>query len=164
MDRNSDLRSFKSCGKHKGFYNADNFENALYNVNYEKFFESPDDDEFPIDSAHVFLCGACNHFAAALYKVLNYTPYIIESSDKKGFHAFCQVLQNERVYYVDVRGMTSSFEEFMSGTRRFVNGEYIISQVTQDVIDKWENGSEYHKEAYAFAEAMIEEYANYYTI
>ena len=164
MDRNSDLRPFKRCGEHKGFYNADDLENALRNVHYEKFFKSPDDDEFSITSADDFLCGVCTQFAVALYKALNYTPYIIESSDKKGFHAFCQVLQNERIYYVDVRGMTSSFEEFMSGVRQFVKGEYTISQVTQDVVDKWENDSEYHQEACAFANAMIKEYVNYYTI
>lgn len=164
MDRNRDLISFGSYGWHKGFYNSDDFSKALCKVHYEDFFEYPDDDEFPYDSAHSLLRGSCNHFAVALHKVLGYTPYIIEQTDKRGFHAFCQVRKNGRLYYVDARGMTSSFDEFMNVAREFVRGEYTINQATPDVIEEWETGSEYNKEAYAFAEAVIRKYIDYYTV
>ena len=117
MDRNSELISFGSYEWHKGFYNTDDFSKALCKVHYEDFFEYPDDDEFPYDSAHSLLRGSCNHFAVALHKVLGYTPYIIEQTDKRGFHAFCQVCKNGKLYYVDARGVTSSFDEFMSVAR-----------------------------------------------
>ena len=122
------------------------------------------DDEFPYDSAHSLLRGSCNHFAVALKNVLGYTPYIIETIDKRGFHAFCQVSRNGRLYYVDARGVTSSFDEFMVVAREFVRGEYTISQATSEVIEEWESGSEYNEEAYAFAEAMIRKYLEYYTV
>ncbi len=68
------------------------------------------------------------------------------------------------IYYVDARGMTTSFDEFMVVGREFVRGEYTIREATQDVIEEWENGSEYNDEAYAFAEAVIKEYIECYTV
>ncbi len=167
MDRKGALISFCGYGWHKGFYNIggiDDITDALLEINYTDFFEYPDDEEFPYDSAHSLLCGSCNHFAVALKKVLGYTPYIIEETDRKGFHAFCQVYKNGKLYYVDARGMTSSFDEFMVVARKFVRGEYIIKQATQDVIEEWESGSEYNEEAYAFAEAVIRKYIECYTV
>lgn len=167
MDRKGDLISFSRFGWHKGFYNANDFDDitdALCEICYEEFFEYPDDDEFPYDSAHSLLRGSCNHFAVALNKVLGYTPYIIETSDKRGFHAFCQTYKNGKLYYVDARGMTSSFDEFMIVAREFVRGEYTIKEVTQDIIEEWESGSEYNEEAYAFAEAVIRKYIECYTV
>ena len=163
MDRKSDLISFSGFGWHKGFYNFDDITDALCKIRYTDFFEYPD-DEFPYDSAHSLLCGSCNHFAVALKNVLGYTPYIIETADKRGFHAFCQVYRNGRLYYVDASGMTSSFDEFMVVAREFVRGEYTINQATQDVIAEWESGSEYNEEAYAFADAVIRKYIDFYTV
>ena len=167
MDRKGDLISFCSFGWHKGFYNVDDVDDitdVLLKIRYTDFFEYPDDDEFPYDSAHSLLRGSCNHFAVALKNVLGYTPYIIEETDKKGFHAFCQVYKNGRLYYVDARGVTSSFDEFMVVAREFVRGEYAIREATQDVIEEWESGSEYNDESYAFAEAVIKEYIECYTV
>ena len=167
MVRKGDLISFSSFGWHKGFYNVDDVDDitdVLLKIRYTDFFEYPDDDEFLYDSAHSLLRGSCNHFAVALKNVLGYTPYIIEETDKKGFHAFCQVYTNGRLYYVDARGVTSSFDEFMVVAREFVRGEYTIREATQDVIEEWESGSEYNDEAYAFAEAVIKEYIECYTV
>ena len=100
MDRKGDLISFSSYGWHKGFYTVDDVDDitdALLRIRYTDFFEYPEDDEFPYDSAHSLLCGSCNHFAVALKNVLGYTPYIIEETDKKGFHAFCQVYKNGKI-------------------------------------------------------------------
>ena len=167
MVRKGDLISFSSFGWHKGFYNVDDVDDitdALLKIRYTDFFEYPDDEEFPYDSAQSHLRGSCNHFAVALKNVLGYTPYIIEKTDKKGFHAFCQVYKNGRLYYVDARGVTSSFDEFMIVAREFVRGEYTIREATQDVIEEWERGSEYNEEAYAFSEAVIRKYIECYTV
>ena len=68
------------------------------------------------------------------------------------------------MYYVAVRDVTSSADEFMSVSREFARGECSIKQVAPDVIDKWENGSKHNEEAYAFAKAIIIKYIDYYTI
>ena len=164
MSRNNELISFEQYGWHKGFYNDADITTSLCNVRYTDFFEYPDDDEFPYDSAHSLLRGSCNHFAVSLKKVLGYTPYIIEQKDRRGFHAFCQISKNRKVYYVDARGITSSFDEFMTVASEFVHGEYTIREATAEVIEDWDNGGEYNKEAYAFAEAVIDRYKDYYTL
>lgn len=48
--------------------------------------------------------------------------------------------------------------------QEFVRGEYTIREATQEVIEEWESGSEYNDEAYAFAEAVIKEYIECYTV
>lgn len=165
MSRNEELVSFSQFGWHKGFYNNnDNKFTALYDINYTDFFEEPDDDDFPFDSAYLLLCGSCNHFAVSLQKVFGYTPYVIEQKDGRGFHAFCQVYHNGTLFYVDARGITSSFDEFMIIARNFVKGEYIIKPATHEVIEEWECDVDYNEEAYAFAEVVINKFRNYYTL
>ena len=169
MVRKGDFISFSGFGWHKGFYNVngvDNITDVLLKIRYTDFYpdDYPDDKYFPYDSAASLLLGSCNHFAVALNKVLGYTPYIIETSDRNGFHAFCQVYKNRELYYVDARGMTSSFDEFMVVARKFVQGEYTIKKITQDIIEKWESDSEYNKKAYAFAEAVISKYIECYKV
>lgn len=164
QNRNSELISFSSYGWHKGFYNEADFSDALLDVRYSYFFERPDDDEFPYYSAHELLRGSCNHFAVALQRVLGYTPYIIQDNNGRSFHAFCQIERNRKVYYVDARGITSSFDEFMSVAQEFVKGVFTINEATPEVIEEWDRGGEYNDEAYAFAEAVIEKYKKYYTL
>lgn len=165
MSRNEELISFSQYGWHKGFYNNNDSKfAALHDIYYTDFFEEPDDDEFPLDSAYWLLCGSCNHWAVSLQNVLGYTPYVIEQIDGRGFHAFCQIYHNRTLFYVDARGITSSFDEFMTIARKFVNGEYIIKPVTPEVIEEWERDVDYNEEAYAFAEAVINKFRNYYTL
>jgi hypothetical protein len=100
----------------------------------------------------------------ALNKVLGYSTYIIEGRNKKGFHAFCQIYANRKWYYVDARGITSSFDEFMEAAKTFVTDEYIIRPVEPSDIEGWEKDCNYNKEAYAFSEAVINKYRECYTL
>ena len=156
--------SFNRYEYHKGFYNDSDPEKSLLNIYYSDFWEFPDDDEFPYYSAHELLCGSCHHFALSLKKLLNYNVYIIESINGGGFHAFCQIYKHKRWYYVDARGITSCFKEFMDVAKTFVPGEYIIRPVTESDIAEWESDSDYNDEAYAFSEAVIENYKECYTM
>lgn len=163
-----DLRAYllpntKQYGEHKGFYNDADVEKALSDINYSDFFEDPDDD-FPYLYANAFLCGSCHIFALSLQKVKKYNPYIIQGNDKKSFHAFCQIYKEGTWYYVDARGITSSFDELMSVARTFVNDEFTIRPVTPEDIEEWKKDSEYEDEAYAFAEAVIEKFKHCYIL
>lgn len=164
MGNRKALCSFSRYGWHKGFYNDADPEESLFDIKYTDFAEAPDDDEFPYDTAHELLCGSCHHFALSLKKVLGYEPYIIERKKGIGFHAFCQIYKNKKWYYVDARGITSSFDEFMDIVKQFVSGEYIIRSVNADDIAEWEKDSNYDEEAYAFAEAVINKYKECYTL
>lgn len=164
MPQKKDLISFGRCGLHKGFYHDKDIMKSLSHIRYTDYFEYPDDEYFPYDSAAVLLKGSCNHFAVSLHKILGYNPYIIKGKNNKGFHAFCQIYRSGIFYYVDARGITTSFDEFMTVASEFVSDEFTINPVTEKDIEEWETNSEYDEEAYAFAEEVIKEYIDYYTL
>lgn len=155
--------------RHKGFYNDVNFMKSLGEICYDNFFKRPEDIDFAYDYADVLLCGACHIFAVALQKKLGYNLYVIEEflgsewTGRKGFHAFCQVNEPNRLYYVDARGMTSSFDEFMEVAKQFVHGEYIIRSVSPEELAEWKK-EDYYEEASSFAESIIEKYKECYTL
>lgn len=164
LARKEELISFGRIGWHKGFYQDEDIMKSLCKIRYTDFFEYPDDDEFPYDSAHALLRGSCNHFAVCLQKVLGYNPYIIEGKNHVSFHTFCQLYKNRTWYYVDARGITTSFDEFMTVAREFVSDDYTIRPATLEDIVEWEKGSKYNEVAYAFAKAVIRKYQMYYTL
>lgn len=162
-----DWKEFVSAcqyGWHKGFYNDDDFRKSLGKISYTDFFKSPDDDEFPYDSAYSLLCGSCHHFALSLQKLLKYNPYIIKECGDRGFHVFCQVCRKGICYYVDARGITSSFDEFMMVAHEFVRDEFTIRPVTEADIKDWMQDSNYDKEALSFSEAVIKKYEECYIL
>lgn len=162
MNEKGELCAFTRYDYHKGFYRDDDPLNVLEHTYYSDFFELPDDDEFPYDTARPLLCGSCHLFALSLNKVLGYTPFIIEGTNGGGFHCFCQLYRNNRWFYVDARGITSSFSEFMDEAKTFVSKEYIIRQVTSEDIEEWNNDEKYVDEALSFAEAVIQKYKECY--
>lgn len=159
-----DMISVESYGWHKGFYNDENFSNSLRHIRYDDFFEYPDNPDFPYNSAYELLRGSCHHFALSLNKMLGYSAYIIEGNNKRGFHAFCQIYRNNQCFYVDARGITSSFDEFMLVASEFVNDEYTIRAIEDHDIEEWKNDSNYHAEALVFAEAVIEKFKECYIL
>lgn len=164
MATRGELVSFGDYGWHKGFYNDEKYSDSLLEIKYSDFFVEPDDDEFPYYSADVLLNGSCNHFAVSLGRIYNYNVYVIQQIDKRGFHAFCQIYKNRQWYFVDARGITSSFDEFISGVRIFVGDEFTIRPMSSDNLIDWEKDSNYNDEAYAFAEAVIKKYSECYTL
>lgn len=162
MSYRNELRIFNHNEHHKGFYNDDNPTDPLYDIKYTDFWDEIDEDS-PYYFAHSLLCGSCHIFALSLQRLLNYCPYIIEDKNK-GYHAFCQIYKNGTWYYVDARGITSSFDEFMTVARTFIRGEYIIREVSQEDIEEWKNEDYYTEEGYSFAQAIIEKYKECYTL
>ena len=164
MRERREFYSMSSYGWHKGFYNDKDFEESLWNIDYNDFGEVPEDDDmFPYDSAHQLLCGACNLFALALQKEFNYNMYIIKERKNTGFHVFCQVYKNKRWHYIDARGITTSFDEFMDIAGRFVKEEFTIRLVNSRDIKEWRDDV-YFEEACAFAEAVIKKYRDCYMV
>lgn len=163
MAERKDLISHRQYGWHKGFYNDKDFVKTLRSIGYGDFFDYPQDDEFPYDSAEDLLRGSCNHFVLGLKNVLGYTPYIIQGNNKVSFHAFCQIYKNREWYYIDARGITTSFDEFMEVAQEFVTDSYTIRAVNDQDIEEWK-ADDYFEEALSFAEAVIEKYIECYTL
>lgn len=161
MCNNGDFVEFSSGEVHKGFYNAGNPMMALSNIPYSDFFKEPDGD-FPYSSARDLLRGSCDSFALALNLLLGYSPYVIKETNGKSFHAFCQIYKEKKWYFVDARGMTTSFSEFADDIRLFVDGEFIIRPVSKKDVMEWKSHNEYSDEGLKFAEAFIKKYKEYY--
>lgn len=152
------------CESHKGFYNDNDPIDSLLNIDYSDFFTLTDNNAPPYENAESLLCGYCHIFALALKNILGYNPYIIKGINDKNFHAFCQIYKGFKWYYVDARGITSSFNEFMDVAQKFVSDEYIIKLASSCDIEEWKTDSVNDKEAYAFAEAIINKHMDYYTL
>ena len=163
MNDRKDLRIFGRYECHKGFYNDEDPIKPLNEIYYTDFFEDPDDKDFPYYSAYQLLCGSCHLFALSLKKLLGYSVYIIEGINERGFHVFCQINKYKKWYYVDARGITSSFNEFMDIAQTFVTDEYIIRQIDDADIVEWKD-DDYYEEATAFAEAVIMKYRECYIL
>lgn len=163
MAERKDFVSLRRYGWHKGFYNDKDFLKTLQSIGYGDFFEYPQDDEFPYDSAEYLLKGSCNYFVLGLKNVLGYTPYIIQGNNGVSFHAFCQIYKKGKWYYIDARGITTSFDEFMDVAQEFVTDSYTIRAVNDQDIEEWK-ADDYFEEALSFAEAVIEKYIECYTL
>lgn len=166
MSRRGECISFyrQRCAWHKGFYNDNDPEQSLCDISYTDFFMKPDDVNFAYDDAHSLLRGSCHLFALSLSKVFGYSPYLIETKDGKHFHAFCQVYRENWCYYIDARGATTSFDEFMDVAGDFVTGEFIIRGIDTQDIEKWKIDEDYLKEALLFAETVIKNFEECYRV
>ena len=155
--------SFQRIGWRKGFYNDEDFNKTLRNIRFSDFFDEPDDEAFPYSEADNLLSGSCHLFSLALKRVLGYRQYIIQGDNKVNFHAFCQIYKKGIWFYIDARGITTSFDEFMDVARTFVSDTYTIREVTQDEIDDWAE-EDYFDEAIAFSEAIINKFKEHYIL
>lgn len=166
MDPKEKFIPCQQIGWHKGFYHDEKLIDALGKVHFEDFLEVPDDDEFPYCTAHELLRGSCHIFSLGLQKAFGYTPYIIEGKNKKSFHSFCQIydVKKHLWYYIDARGVTTIFDEFMEVAKEFVNDEYIIRQMSEDDINELKKDDSYFDIALDFAVAVIEEYSEFYKV
>lgn len=88
----------------------------------------------------------------------------METENKRGFHAFCKVSRNRKSYYIDARGATTSFEEFMTVARLFVGDQYIMRPATTEDVEEWESDDEFYEYAFSFSKVFISDHKEYYTV
>ena len=163
MNIQQKLCAFTVRGFHKGFYLFEDPLDALNTIVYSDFFQESNDDEFPYDSAYSFFSGSCHLFALSLNRLLDYRAYIIKGNGSNSFHAFCQIYKNSQWYYVDARGVTSSFDEFINDAKQFITNEYSIQPISEEDIKSWEQ-EPYFDDAMEFAKGIIKKYNSYYKI
>ena len=140
---------------HKGFYcDNNNFAN-LEEIDYNGHLTQIDDDEH-VTSAGCLLRGSCQAFALKIEEILGYKAFIIEEKERHRFHAFCLAFLNGKKAYIDARGVTTSFDEFMEVAREFVEGPFDIRRINEKDVAKWQSSSDNsHEEHLALAEKVI---------
>ena len=73
-----------------------------------------------------FLHGWCDIFADCLHKIYNYPIYRInnEYNEKILTHAYCKTKKANETLYIDIRGITNNFHEFIEEFEDFCSEEY----------------------------------------
>lgn len=150
---------------HKGFYCDNNNCANLKEIDYDGHLTLIDDDEEHLTSADCLLWGSCQAFALKVEEILGYEAFIIEERERPRFHAFCQAYLNGKKAYIDARGVTTSFDEFMEVAGEFVKGPFVIRRINEKDIIKWQSSSDNsHEEHLALAEKVINDNIECYKI
>lgn len=112
-----------------------------------------------------FLHGLCDVFAAALYNVFKYQTVKITDGHGKLIHAFCRAEQNGRPIYIDARGITSSYEDFISPFADFAEDESLLYHITlSDGRSKKKYAKREYRTFYENAVLFIRTNKEYYTV
>lgn len=117
------------------------------------------DSDSPYDDAYIFLAGACDIFANSLFEKFHFNMCKLESTNSEDHHYFCMIKIRNKNIYIDVRGMTSSFEEFFSEFKFKMKDGYNIKQ-----IDKYEKNEsdEWEQQGKLFANEFIEQHYEWF--
>lgn len=148
-----------------GFYASYNInaEQVLCNIECESVLNIDEwkELEHPYQQLSIFLKGSCQLFALALNKKYGYPVYEITQMDRV-IHCFCIKEYNHQKMYIDIRGATSDFEEFMLGVNMIEGKEYSL-RLRRSQEDETLNG-EWDDIGYALAQATIEKFSEYYEL
>ena len=110
------------------------------------------------EDASIFLQGSCH-----LHQEFGYDAFEIRKGD--WCHFFCKGTYNGESIYIDVRGATSSWEEFLSSTLAdFHDYDELVPQNIEETAKLDDPEDHYQKEGFAFAKHLIHEHPEYYDI
>ena len=141
-------------------------DKCLSKISNPQFVDLEDDSsEFHnvYEDASIFLQGSCQLFSLALHKEFGYDAFEIRKGTS--CHFFCQATYQGAPVYIDVRGATTSWEEFLSGTcADFHDHDEIIPQDIEETKKLNDPDDLYVKDGFTFAKHLIHEHPEYYDI
>ncbi len=109
---------------------------------------------------YTFLHGCCDIFAMVLHEKYGYK---LEYAEWLGLvHAYCVAEHNGETFYIDVRGISTDYEEFMKEFEDVMDKKKVSLFRTDTIPDRYiyKSPSEINKELCA-AKAIIREYEYY---
>ena len=136
-------------------------EKTLQDIDFDNLYRIKIEGDCPYSNANDFLMGSCELFALALSRKYGYQVYEIVQ-DGKMKHAFCIAVYKGVKLYIDVRGITSNYKEFLLGVRVNKNNSFFIQK--RNTVEDEQLKGEWDKEGYGFAVAIIKNFPQYYTI
>lgn len=123
--------------------------------------------EYSMDASY-FLQGCCDLFAVALHRRFGYPVFVVRNDG--GFHEFCETIFEGKTVYVDVRGMTTDWNEFRKSVYwQFEEGESFIEPVEipgdylSSIRDDLRNDV-FDRTRFDFAERIIEQNIQRYSV
>ena len=151
---------------HNGHYISANIDQSLTEVCNSKYGEIKCDDEDAVDyryeTADIFLHGSCQLFSLALHKNFGYNAYKI-TWEGRHIHYFGMIDLGKHKIYIDVRGMTADFNEFVfTFYPGLLNIPYSIEP--QNITEDEMLNDEGDVTGYAFANEIIKRYPSIYSL
>lgn len=155
---------------HNGFYSEKDYMEGE-NCNTFEWMDMIDSVYETIDvsvvSPYSFLHGYCFMFALALNKIYGY-PIVLFKNPDYYIHAFCEVKQEDRTLYIDVRGITTDINELFEEFEDDID----ITNISEDISicknfsysTQIKKLNEYEKESVREAEDIISDNSQIYDI
>lgn len=146
---------------HKGFY-----ENMEENIVTQllKIKDSNPKEEFIRKgccyNAEMFLHGICHIFAYALHQKFGYEILELRSKSGTTVHWCCITNYNGREMYIDVRGITTDYDELLMEFQPNIGKNPSKTKI----IDLTNYNDEWEEEKVKFANEIITKYYNYYSV
>lgn len=110
-------------------------------------------------STYDLLHGYCTTFATLLHKKYGYTVYKIEKKNGDYIHCFCTAIWNGITYYIDVRGITNNYDEFISEFEDFVSKEESLQYTVP--VENFKNDYPFAMELASKVESYFKEYYDF---
>lgn len=159
---NSTMKKTDSYNMHNGFYimQKENIKSELEKICNPFLTEELENADCVYYDAYIFLKGICHIFAFALHEIFGYEIYEVRSNDNGTNHWFCQSYYQGKKIYIDVRGATTDYEEFLEEFQPLMGKKPIINLYENinplDFKDEWEDNG------IKFAKDIILKYYEYY--
>lgn len=116
-------------------------------------------------SAYDFLHGCCNEFAYMLNEKYGYPVFEIKGEEGNLIHSFARVDTDSKHYFIDVRGITTDYSEFISEFEDWTDEETSIENTFP--VDLQNEGERERntpsKENREFIEKLFSDYGDYYS-
>lgn len=118
--------------------------------------------ESPYFSMHQFLMGSCDIFAKTLHEIFGYKTFI----RKKGssLHCFCKSQSNNEIFYIDARGVTNSFWDFIVAFPDLLSAKDVPIEITDELEADWNSENKYYHVGIEIAKEFIKDNEKHYRL
>lgn len=150
----------------KGFYlnDPEDMQTALLNLRNDKWNFQDHENDLPghaYENADAFLHGSCWLFSLVLHEKTNMDALELRGADNRLIHAFCIFPFGDATAFVDVRGITTDFDEFIFPFFIYPNEK--VKFVPQNTAHDYESMTIDEKIGYEFALAVYSKNSTYYS-
>lgn len=117
-----------------------------------------------IINAYNFLHGYCNEFAYMLNEKYGYPVFEIKDEKGKLVHSFTRLVKDNVYYFIDIRGITTDYHEFISEFEDWIDEETSIENtflvdLSKEEVRKEQQPSKVNRQ---FIEELFSDYGDYY--
>lgn len=156
------MKKISNGNFHKGFYenSKENSKSQFRKIINEDLTKELEDMDCIYYNAEIFLHGICHIFAYALQQRFGYDILEIKSKSGTTVHWCCSSIYDQKVAYIDVRGITTDYDEFLLEFQPLI-GE---NPSKNKIVDSMDYEDEWEPAGLKFANKIITKYYEYYSL